>query len=184
MANMLQFLRRKIKPFKKCTGNPSYSFEIKNPSHQVTTASKTEQDSTDQLDSLNDYEHTGCSQYNFTSKLENKKKSFSKKNRFYLKFKRSNGSKSKSDSLFSSSEFNNNSLNNREATNSLIATSNETDLKTGAVAVFDSPVSSANSNYELNQWNSDSDIQSYTDDDCLNDLIDNTNYTQVKIIFI
>lgn len=175
---MLQFLRRKIKPFKKCTGNPSYSFEIKNPSHQVTTASKTEQDSTDQLDSLNDYEHTGCSQYNFTSKLENKKKSFSKKNRFYLKFKRSNGSKSKSDSLFSSSEFNNNSLNNREATNSLIATSNETDLKTGAVAVFDSPVSSANSNYELNQWNSDSDIQSYTDDDCLNDLIDNTNYTQ------
>lgn len=182
MTNMLQFLKRKIKPFKKCTGNPSYSFEI-NTSPNEQQIIRNEQ--TTNLD-LNDCEFTGYSQ-NLSSKLGK----MSKK-RFYLKFKRSKKG------LTSSTDLNNNSLNNREKTHSFSKNSETIDSNKDQnltsienEPAFDTPASSISSNYNnsschnLNyysngeiEWGSESDSQSYTNERCINELIENTNYTQ------
>lgn len=87
MTKMLQFLRRKIKPFKKCTGNPSYSFEVNTSTEQKHHVSRYNQSTICQTNTNLDseYELTGCSQ-TFTSKLS---KSKSVTSRFYHRFRRS-----------------------------------------------------------------------------------------------
>lgn len=119
-----------------------------------------------------EYELTGCSQ-TFTSKLS---KSKSVTSRFYHRLRRSG----KKVSISSSCESNNDSLNNRETTNSFM-TKEEQPV---TVVVFDSPASSLSSANmhpsslgfsEKLEW---SDDESYTNNDCINDLIDNTDFTQ------
>lgn len=177
---MLQFLRRKIKPFKKCTGNPSYSFEANTSVEQKQHVSRSNQTTMCQTNTNLDseYELTGCSQ-TFTSKLS---KSRSVTSRFYNRFRRSG----KKVSISASCESNNDSLNNRENTNSFIVKKEPAVVV--PVAVFDSPpssVSSANMQpsslgfSEKLDWSDDDDDESYTNNDCINDLIDNTNFTQV-----
>lgn len=178
MTNMLKFLKRKIKPFKKCTGNPSYSFEAD------TTVAKqiSKQDYTSSYLDTNDF--TGFSQ----TKLDKRSRS----GRFtYFRFKRT-----KKDSM--SSGHSNNSLNNREATNSLaqaVENGNEDNEivheKAVDPVVFDTPTSSLGmdeSSYdnmqssENDEWGSRSyaeEMPSYTDEDCIQDLIDHTNFSQV-----
>lgn len=175
MTKMLQFLRRKIKPFKKCTGNPSYSFEVNTSTEQKHRISRYNQSTMCQTNTNLDseYELTGCSQ-TFTSKLS---KSKSVTSRFYHRFRRS----AKKVSMSSSCESNNDSLNNRETTNSFMTKEEPAAV---AVAVFDSPPSSVSSANlqpcrlsEKLEWSDDDDV-SYTNNDCINDLIDNTNFTQ------
>ena len=174
---MLQFLRNKIKPFKKCTGNPSYSFEINNSGEQNQVTRTNQTTLCNNLDS--DYELTGCSQ-TFTSKLGKK----SKTSRFYNRFRRSGKKNS-----ISSGDSNNDSLNNRETTNSFV---NKEDCMSGqpTAVVFDSPALSLcsanmqpssikNGSVGFSEKFDWSDDDSYTNNDCINDLIDNTNFTQV-----
>lgn len=184
---MLQFLKRKIRPLKQCTGNPSYSFEIE-PSN---IDQQTSHDAFRGQFSSNESEIVRSSHV-----LTNNEKK-RPRNRFNFRFKRSKKS------LFSSSNITGDSLVNREASQSYIKSpTNSIDEEKSSsshhhaenVVVFDTPATSCTSNSpgssfdqmnsfsneEICDWASKgSEGHSYTDEDCINDLIDNTNYIQV-----
>lgn len=190
MTNMLQFLRRKIKPFKKCTGNPSYSFEINNQNGQrreLTTGQN--QNMTTNMTNI-DYSEN--SSHNFTSfKLEK-----SKKSKFGFKFRRGSNKSNSNETTY------NDSLNNRETTSSFqlqitrdeilkeevnsdqIMTDYENELEsdvyveTPVISEFDDSLQYVSDNIIYNEHEEIGWVHSYTNDDCINDLIDNTNYTR------
>lgn len=166
MANMLKFLKRKIRPFKKCTTNPSYSFEaVDGPSTPVKPE--------------------------FNTFMQTKKET--KKASSFFHFNRRTRSNKKGSISSSDMMSTNNSLQNREATNSIVMTTNcedvdENGIDTGdemmMARTFETPTSSMNSNL-INRFSYDSnrgewESQSYSDDmysdqDCIQDLIDHTN---------
>lgn len=169
MTSMLKFLKRKIKPFKKCTGNPSYSFEVVD---SATNATNNKPEFNTYIDS-NDYTDATCSsQINQTSR-------FTK--RSFFRFHRRKSQSKQSHSLNTNS-----SLNNREATNSLMATTtchllpedDEMGIDTG-LPQFDTPTSSLNSH---NEWQSNSySDDMYSDEDCIQDLINHTNHHNIQV---
>jgi len=171
MTSMLKFLKRKIKPFKKCTGNPSYSFEVvdSRPSSACnnTTTTNNRLEYNTYIDS-NDYTNATCnSQVNQSSKPVK---------RSFFRFHRRKGQQKHTHSLNTNS-----SLNNRETTNSLTTTTchflpedDEMGIDTD-LPQFDTPTSSLN--YHNDEWESQSySDDMYSDEDCIQDLINHTNH--------
>ncbi len=168
MTSMLKFLKRKIKPFKKCSGNPSCSFEV------VDSRSSSVKNKNEFHTFSSEYTDATCtSQINQSSKQS--KRSFF---RFHM---------SKSQAKQYESHNTNGSLDNREKTNSLMANpACQLLTEEGEIGIdtdlpeFDTPTLSLNSN----EWHSNSysdDI--YSDEDCIQDLINNTDDHKNEVIF-